>query len=87
MGNIFPQTQQATGQYSRVDLSHTAFNNPAAFTAASPIPPPPGLPIGNFYPDWTAGFNLSWEARFLGPLPPVDRVGQRHPGCLGRKLR
>src|SRR5207249_4286540 len=27
-GNIFPQTQQATGQYSRVNLSHNTFNNP-----------------------------------------------------------
>jgi hypothetical protein len=28
-GNIFPQTQQATGQYSRVGVSHTTANNPA----------------------------------------------------------
>jgi NodT family efflux transporter outer membrane factor (OMF) lipoprotein len=27
---------------------------------------PPGLPIGNFYPDWSAGFNLSWELDFWG---------------------
>jgi NodT family efflux transporter outer membrane factor (OMF) lipoprotein len=65
-GSIFPQTQEATGQYSRVGLSHTAFNNPAAFTAGSPTPTPPGLPIGNFYPDWSAGFNLSWELDFWG---------------------
>jgi NodT family efflux transporter outer membrane factor (OMF) lipoprotein len=65
-GSIFPQLQQATGQYSRVALSHTTFNNPSAFTSAAQGPPPPGLPIGNFYPDWAAGFNLSWEVDFWG---------------------
>ena len=65
-GNLFPQTQEATGSYSRVALSHNAFNNPAAFEAASPSRTAPGLPIGNFYPDLTAGFNLSWELDFWG---------------------
>jgi NodT family efflux transporter outer membrane factor (OMF) lipoprotein len=63
-GSIFPQTQEATGQYSRVGLSHTAFNNPSAFTTGATVPP--GLPIGNFYSDWAAGFNLSWELDFWG---------------------
>jgi NodT family efflux transporter outer membrane factor (OMF) lipoprotein len=69
-GNIFPQTQQATGQYSRVNLSHNAFNNPSAFAGALPssISIPPGSPFGNFYSDWTAGFNLSWELDFWGRL-------------------
>jgi NodT family efflux transporter outer membrane factor (OMF) lipoprotein len=66
VGNIFAQTQQASGQYSRVALSHTAFNNPSAFTGASALPPPPNAPIGNFYSDWTAGFNMSWELDFWG---------------------
>jgi NodT family efflux transporter outer membrane factor (OMF) lipoprotein len=65
-GNIFPQTQQATGEYSRVALSHTAFNNPSAFTSAAANPAPPGAPIGNFYSNWTAGLNLSWELDFWG---------------------
>src|SRR5262249_43614099 len=30
VGNIFPQTQQATGQYSRVNLSRNAPNNPTS---------------------------------------------------------
>ena len=47
-------------------LSHTAFNNPAAFAAASPFPTPPGVPVGNFYSDWTGGFNMSWELDFWG---------------------
>ena len=65
-GSLFPQTQEATGSYSRVALSHNAFNNPAAFSALNPNPIPPGFPIGNFYSDWTAGFNLSWELDFWG---------------------
>jgi NodT family efflux transporter outer membrane factor (OMF) lipoprotein len=64
VGNIFPQAQQATGQYSRVALSHNTFNNPSAFSAREPIPP--GALIGNFFSDWTAGFNLSWELDFWG---------------------
>jgi NodT family efflux transporter outer membrane factor (OMF) lipoprotein len=66
VGNLFPQIQEATAQYSRVGLSHTAFNNPSAFESASPFPTPPGLPVGNFFSDWTAGFNLSWELDFWG---------------------
>jgi NodT family efflux transporter outer membrane factor (OMF) lipoprotein len=66
VGNIFPQTQEATGQYERVGLSHNTFNNPSAFGTLSPTPIPPGALIGNFYSDWTAGFNLSWELDFWG---------------------
>jgi NodT family efflux transporter outer membrane factor (OMF) lipoprotein len=75
VGNLFPQTQQATGQYSRVNLSRTTANNPAIFDAlfaASPnsaaifsAVPPSFLPT-NFYSDWTAGFNMSWELDFWG---------------------
>jgi NodT family efflux transporter outer membrane factor (OMF) lipoprotein len=68
VGNFFPQTQQATGQYSRVGLSHNTFNNPSAFAAISSAAIPPGAAIGNFYSDWTAGFNLSWELDFWGRL-------------------
>jgi NodT family efflux transporter outer membrane factor (OMF) lipoprotein len=66
VGTIFPQTQQAMGQYSRVALSHNTFNNPSAFTSVAPGPVPPGALIGNFYSDWTAGFNLNWELDFWG---------------------
>src|SRR5207245_1020536 len=65
-GNILPQTQQTTGQYSRVGLSHNTFNNPSVFSRLSPGALPPNLPIGNFYSDWSAGFNLSWELDFWG---------------------
>jgi len=36
------------------------------FSQLSPGALPPNLPIGNFYSDWTAGFNLSWEVDFWG---------------------
>jgi NodT family efflux transporter outer membrane factor (OMF) lipoprotein len=66
VGNIFPQTQQASGQYSRVTLSHNAWNNPSAFSGISSSPVPPGLPFGNFYNNWAPSFNLSWELDFWG---------------------
>jgi NodT family efflux transporter outer membrane factor (OMF) lipoprotein len=65
-GSIFPQVQQASVEYSRVGLSHTTFNNPSDLTAAAHATPPPGALIGNFFSDWTAGFNLSWELDFWG---------------------
>jgi NodT family efflux transporter outer membrane factor (OMF) lipoprotein len=69
VGTFFPQTQQFTGQFSQVGLSHTTFNNPALtlnlFSQAGKAIPP-GLPLGNFYPEWSTGFNLSWELDFWG---------------------
>src|SRR5262245_42589069 len=66
VGNLFPQSQQAFGQYSREGLSFNAVNNPGAIAgtlpAGTPIPPL----LGNFYPDWQTGFNLSWELDFWG---------------------
>src|SRR5436309_1858617 len=66
VGSIFPQTQQATGQYSRVNLSHNTFNNPSSLAQLAPFPLPPNVPIGNNFSEWTAGFNLSWEMDFWG---------------------
>ncbi len=66
VGSIFPQTQQALGQYSHVNLSHNAFNNPSAIASVAKVAIPPGTPFGNFFSDWTAGFNLSWELDFWG---------------------
>jgi NodT family efflux transporter outer membrane factor (OMF) lipoprotein len=70
-GNLFPQTQQAIGQYSRVGLSHTTFNNPAvegALFRQSGFTLPPNAPIGNFYSDWSTGLSMSWELDFWGRL-------------------
>jgi NodT family efflux transporter outer membrane factor (OMF) lipoprotein len=66
VGTVFPQLQQATGEYSRVNLSHSTFNNPSAIAGVSGLTAPPGSLFGNFYSNWTAGFNLSWELDFWG---------------------
>jgi NodT family efflux transporter outer membrane factor (OMF) lipoprotein len=66
VGNVFPQTQQATGQYSRVALSHNTFNNPSAIAGLTNLTIPPDALFGNYYPEWSAGFNLSWELDFWG---------------------
>jgi NodT family efflux transporter outer membrane factor (OMF) lipoprotein len=65
-GNLFPQTQDAFGQYSRVGLSENAFNNPAAFASLIPVGSPTPPLVGNFYSDWQTGFNMSWELDFWG---------------------
>jgi NodT family efflux transporter outer membrane factor (OMF) lipoprotein len=74
VGAIFPQTQEATGAYSRVGLSRNMANSPTALlpllaggaspaslalTSSSEIPT-------NWYSAWTPGFNLSWELDFWG---------------------
>ncbi len=71
-GNIFPQSQQATGQYSRVGLSRTAANNPAfesAFIPASTLAtiPATAQPT-NWYSDWSGGLTMSWELDFWGRI-------------------
>ena len=67
MGNLFPQTQQATGQYSRIALSKTTANNPAAIAGLLPGSRVPFTPLfGNWYSNWSAGFNASWELDFWG---------------------
>src|SRR5207253_1229111 len=63
VGSLFPQTQQATGQYSHINLSQNTFNNPAFLDQLAAAAP---AGIGNFYSEWTAGFNLSWELDFWG---------------------
>jgi NodT family efflux transporter outer membrane factor (OMF) lipoprotein len=73
-GNMFPQLQEMTGSYSRVALSKTTANNPAAIGAtegpalvAAGAPPPPFNPLfGNWYSQWGGGFNLNWEVDFWG---------------------
>ncbi len=71
-GNFFPQTQQATGQYSRVNLSPNEPNNPTVLGPALQVIenrlgiPSTGSAFTNFFSDWTAGFNLSWELDFWG---------------------
>ncbi len=64
VGGLFPQSQQAYGEYSRVNLSRNEANNP---TAASAFLPPGSPPVfTNNFSDWQAGFNMSWELDFWG---------------------
>jgi NodT family efflux transporter outer membrane factor (OMF) lipoprotein len=71
VGSFFPQTQQATGQYSRVGLSKNMANNPSALDpllSAAPggnLIPASQIPT-NWYSDFSGGFNLSWELDFWG---------------------
>src|SRR5262245_49295030 len=51
VGNIFPQTQEATGSYNRIKASQKQ--------AGGPVPEA-------WFSDWHAGFNLSWELDFWG---------------------
>jgi len=74
VGNLFPQSMQANGQYSRTGLSPNAANNPASLNLLLANLPgsstvamlaPESIPR-NFYSTWSAGFNLSWELDFWG---------------------
>jgi NodT family efflux transporter outer membrane factor (OMF) lipoprotein len=50
VGNLFPQTQQASGDYSRIKLPDTI---------ANPFPV-------HWFQNWDFGFNASWELDFWG---------------------
>jgi NodT family efflux transporter outer membrane factor (OMF) lipoprotein len=72
-GNIFPQSQNLTTQYSRENISRTIANNPSAenkllrnVPGASSIDHDQ-IPT-NFFSDWKTGFNLSWELDLWGRL-------------------
>ena len=52
-GEIFPQTQNATGSYQRIAQSQN--------TAQGPLAVP-------FFDQWNFGFNLAWELDFWGRL-------------------
>ena len=54
-GNLFPQTQTATGSYT---------NNALSREDANPL----SSGVRRFYGQWNYGFNLSWELDFWGRL-------------------
>jgi NodT family efflux transporter outer membrane factor (OMF) lipoprotein len=61
IGNLFPQTQDMTGDYQWHGLSKNAANN---FLL---LPPFPGvLPFKRWYGQWDYGFGLAWELDFWG---------------------
>jgi NodT family efflux transporter outer membrane factor (OMF) lipoprotein len=55
VGNLFPQTQQATGDHTSNAISFEDANRNNSATFAS-----------RFFPQWDFGFNLSWELDFWG---------------------
>ena len=62
VGNIFPQTQQATGSYARVNLNS---NMPLVGPLLNLAPPGErSLAFSN----WYYGFNLSWELDLWGRI-------------------
>jgi NodT family efflux transporter outer membrane factor (OMF) lipoprotein len=62
VGNIFPQTQQATGSYARVNLNS---NMPLVGPLLNSLPPSErSLAFSN----WLYGFNLSWELDLWGRI-------------------
>jgi NodT family efflux transporter outer membrane factor (OMF) lipoprotein len=69
VGNFFPQTQTATGNFNWNGLSTQTANNILQFSA-----PPGGVqgvtfpPFRRWYGQWDQGFNLSWELDFWGRL-------------------
>jgi NodT family efflux transporter outer membrane factor (OMF) lipoprotein len=62
VGNIFPQTQQATASYSRVNLNS---NMPLVGPLLSALPPAERTLA---FSNWLNGFNLSWELDLWGRL-------------------
>jgi NodT family efflux transporter outer membrane factor (OMF) lipoprotein len=55
IGNLFPQTQQATGDYTRNAVSLEDANRQSGIFTTT-----------QFFPQWDLGFNLSWELDFWG---------------------
>jgi NodT family efflux transporter outer membrane factor (OMF) lipoprotein len=66
VGNLFPQTQQAEGSYSRNAVSKNIANNPAAIAGVTHFPVPFTPLFGNWFSQWALGFNASWELDFWG---------------------
>jgi outer membrane protein TolC len=70
VGNIFPQSQEATGQYSRVALSRNIANNPTALNGVFP-----NSPFTNWYSDWSAGSSTAWFGCRLDPWTTAPYAG------------
>ncbi len=67
VGSLFPQTQTASGSFSRNAASAETANNIFDF----------GIPgTHRFFSQWNFGFNLGWELDFWGRFPPCDQSNQ-----------
>ncbi len=62
VGNMFPQSQQATGSYSRVNL------NPNMPVLDKLVKTPFGKTLPLSFSNWFYGFNLSWELDLWGRI-------------------
>jgi NodT family efflux transporter outer membrane factor (OMF) lipoprotein len=60
VGNLFPQSQYASGDYSRVTLSKETANNIVSLGQAL------GVPAQRNVSQWDYGFALGWELDFWG---------------------
>ena len=69
-GNLFPQQQQMTAQYSRNAMSANSypFNIPAF----------QGLLPTYYYSNWSAGFNAAWELDFWGRFRRAIEAADAH---------
>ena len=72
VGKLFPQSQQAFGDYMRTNVSKNTPNADADRCN---------------YDEWTVGHQPRLGTRLLGPVSPGHRVGRRETGRLGRELR
>jgi len=61
VGNLFPQTQQAKGDYTRNAISTEVANR-----ALSQVGTPTVGRLERFFGQWDFGFNLAWELDFWG---------------------
>jgi NodT family efflux transporter outer membrane factor (OMF) lipoprotein len=68
VGGFFPQTQQITGQYNRVNLSYFQPNNVVRIFQQEGLVNNGNSPFTNHYDDWTTGFTASWELDFWGRI-------------------
>lgn len=62
-GNLFPQQQQAFGDYSRIGLSQ---NGPSAFA------------LNHFFDEWRLGASLAWELDFWGQFRRAIEAADAH---------
>jgi NodT family efflux transporter outer membrane factor (OMF) lipoprotein len=68
IGNIFPQSQTATGNYAATATSQETANSRLILSSANSG--------RRFFPQWTYGFNLSWELDFWGRFRRAIEAGR-----------
>ena len=66
-GDLFPQTQNATGSYTRNAVSRNTANTQFL--------------TNQFFDQWTFGFNLNWELDFWGRFRRAINVGEDNLGA------